>query len=62
MDVRVSHYGFTVKLIPCTMNAGVRTAFKNIRGKVTKGSLNIAKLAIFWAGVFVAARYILESN
>ena len=56
------HHEGTMKLISCTVNAGVRTAFKNIRGKVTKGSLNIAKLAIFWAGVFVAARYILESN
>ena len=42
--------------------AGVRTAFKSVRGKVTRGSLNIAKLAVFWAGVFIAARYILESN
>lgn len=56
LEVVVVLFGVTALAV------GVRTAFKNIRGKVTKGSLNIAKLAIFWAGVFVAARYILESN
>lgn len=40
----------------------IRTVLKGIAGKVTRSSLNIAKLAVFWAGVFIAARFILESN
>lgn len=43
-------------------NAVIRTVLKGIAGKVTRSSLNIAKLAVFWAGVFIAARFILESN
>lgn len=42
--------------------AVIRTALKSVAGKVTRGSLNVAKLAVFWAGVFIAARFILESN
>ncbi|KAL3143055.1 hypothetical protein ABBQ38_003330 [Trebouxia sp. C0009 RCD-2024] len=42
--------------------AVLRTAFRSVAGKVTRGSLNVAKLAIFWTGVFVSARFILESN
>ncbi|DBA99997.1 TPA: hypothetical protein ACH3X1_013864 [Trebouxia sp. C0004] len=40
----------------------IRTALKSVAGKVTRSSLNVAKLAIFWTGVFIAARFILESN
>lgn len=42
--------------------AVIRTALKSVAGKVTRSSLNVAKLAIFWTGVFIAARFILESN
>ena len=43
-------------------SAVLRTAFRRVAGKITKGTLNVAKLAIFWTGVFIAARFILESN
>ena len=58
------HYesAFMTMLDQCVMLAVVRTALKSIAGKVSRGSANVAKLAIFWAGVFIAARFVLESN
>lgn len=51
-----------ISILTCGVLAVVRTAFRSIAGKVTRGSLNVAKLAIFWTGVFIAARFVLESN
>ena len=51
-----------ISVLTCGVLAVVRTAFRSIAGKVTRGSLNVAKLAIFWTGVFIAARFVLESN
>ncbi len=49
----------------CSVFAGVRSLAKQVQvgtGKLAEKVLDLGKVGVFWIGVFIAVKFVLESS